>query len=168
MHTALRIDTILTPDRVLLNLPQTDKEGVLRAMTDVLARQGLIRDSREITRLLLEREALMTTGVKRGFAFPHAFTNQVDESFLTVGVAPAGVEYQALDGHPVEFIFLLLGPPGHQTVHLRILARISRITGDGEMLDLLRAAQSAEEIMDCLTHAERHLNGPAPRISSNP
>src|SRR5690242_19358080 len=107
----IRIDDILEPSRVLMGLSGRNKLDVLRAMTDRLAESGFVNDSGEIHRLLKEREALMTTGVKHGFAFPHAFSPQFDRSFLTLGVVPGGVDYESLDHHPVEFIFLLLGPP---------------------------------------------------------
>lgn len=153
----IRIEEILHPSRVLMGLGGSSKWEVLREMTDRLAEMNFIRDSEEIYRLLVERESLMTTGVKRGFAFPHAFSPQFDQSFLTLGVIPNGVEYESLDHHPVEFIFLLLGPPNHQTVHLRILARVSRIMGQTDMLEMLRTAKTVEEVMDVLINTERRL-----------
>jgi mannitol/fructose-specific phosphotransferase system IIA component (Ntr-type) len=153
----IRIDDILEPSRVLMGLAGGSKPEVLRAMTDRLAELGCLSDSGEIHRLLMEREGLMTTGVKRGFAFPHAFSPQFDKSFLTLGVVPGGVEYDSLDHHPVEFIFLLLGPPDHQTVHLRILARVSRLMGQPDMLELLRGARSVEEVIEVLDDTERRL-----------
>lgn len=153
----IRIEDILEPSRVLMGLSGRSKSDVLRAMTDRLAETGIVNDSAEIHRLLMEREALMTTGVKRGFAFPHAFSPQFDKSFLTLGVVPGGVDYESLDHNPVEFIFLLLGPPDHQTVHLRILARVSRLMGQPDMLAMLRAAGSVEDVIEVLDDTERRL-----------
>jgi mannitol/fructose-specific phosphotransferase system IIA component (Ntr-type) len=153
----IRIEDILEPSRVLMGLSGRNKAEVLRAMTDRLAEAGFVSDSAEIHRLLMEREALMTTGVKRGFAFPHAFSSQFDKSFLTLGVVPGGVDYESLDHNPVEFIFLLLGPPDHQTVHLRILARVSRLMGQPDMLAMLRAAGSVEDVIEVLDDTERRL-----------
>jgi len=153
----IRIEDILDPSCVLLGLRATEKAGVLRQMTDRLAELGRVRDGAEIHRLLMERETLMTTGVKRGFAFPHAFSDQFDQSFLTLGILPGGVDYDSLDHAPVEFIFLLLGPPNHQTVHLRILARVSRLMGQPDMLEQLRGAHSVEAVLEVLNDTERHL-----------
>lgn len=153
----IRIEEILLPSRILLDLRPTDKGDVLRQMTDRLAQLGCVNDGAEIHHLLLDRESLMTTGVKRGFAFPHAFSAQFDRSFLTLGAIRGGVDYDSLDHYPVEFIFLLLGPPNHQTVHLRILARVSRLMGQPDILDQLRAAQSAQEVTEVLTDTERRL-----------
>ena len=153
----IRIEEILDPTSVLMDLRATSKSGLLRQMTVRLAEMGLIRDSGEIYRLLMDREKLMTTGVKPGFAFPHAFSDQFDRSFLTLGIVQGGVDYDSLDHRPVEFIFLLLGPPDHQTVHLRILARVSRLMGQSEMLGLLREARTEEAVMEVLVNTERHL-----------
>jgi mannitol/fructose-specific phosphotransferase system IIA component (Ntr-type) len=153
----IRIEEILQPSRVLMGLQGANKWEVLREMTDRLAAMQFIRDSEEIYRLLVERESLMTTGVKRGFAFPHAFSTQFDQSFLTLGVIPGGVDYESLDHYPVEFIFLLLGPPNHQTVHLRILARVSRLMGQADMLEMLRSAKTVEAVMEVLNDTERRL-----------
>jgi mannitol/fructose-specific phosphotransferase system IIA component (Ntr-type) len=153
----IRIEEILQPSRVLMGLGGPDKGTVLRQMTDQLAEQGIVRDSEEIHRLLMEREALMTTGVKRGFAFPHAFSPQFDKSFLTLGVVKGGVDYDSLDRNPVEFIFLLLGPPDHQTVHLRILARVSRLMSQPDMLQMLRDAATVEAVIEVLDDTERRL-----------
>ena len=153
----IRIEDILEPSRVLMHLSGENKSEVLRGMADRLTAAGFVKDGGEIHHLLMDREALMTTGVKRGFAFPHAFSPQFEKSFLTLGMIAGGVDYDSLDHNPVEFIFLLLGPPDHQTVHLRILARVSRLMGQPDMLDLLRAARSVEEVIEVLGDTERRL-----------
>jgi len=140
-----------------MDLAAPRKTEGLRLMVERLAALGKLRDADGVQRLLLAREALMTTGVKRGFAFPHAFSAQFEESFLTIGVFPAGLDYEALDGQPVQFVFLLLGPPHHQAVHLKILARVSRLTGQPEMLDALRAGGDGAAILELIVETERRL-----------
>jgi PTS system fructose-specific IIC component len=151
------IEEMLQPSRILMDLPNQGKSEALRAMADRLESQSIIQDAAEVHHLLMDREGLMTTGVKRGFAFPHAFSKQFESSFLTLGCVPGGVAYDSLDGHPVEFIFMLLGPPTHQTIHLRTLARISRLTAQPEMLDLLRSATTSENVLELLIDSERRL-----------
>jgi fructose PTS system EIIBC or EIIC component len=153
----IHIEEILQPSRVLMDLRGAHKSEVLQQMIDRLGQLGMVPDGTEIHRLLMDREGLMTTGVKRGFAFPHAFSMQFDQSFLTLGVVKDGVDYESLDRQPVKFIFLLLGPPNHQTVHLRILARVSRLMGQPDMLELLRAAHSVPEVLEVLTDTEKRL-----------
>ena len=153
----MRIGEILDPSCVFLDLPAGDKSAVLRAMTDRLERLGQIHDSAAIHQLLMEREGLMTTGVRRGFAFPHAFNANIESSFLSLGAVADGVDFQSLDGEPVYFVFLLLGPPNNQAMHLRILARVSRLTGQSDMLQELRAARTLEEFLEVMRDSEQRL-----------
>jgi mannitol/fructose-specific phosphotransferase system IIA component (Ntr-type) len=108
-------------------------------------------------RLLMDREELMTTGVRRGFAFPHAFDPRVKESFLSLGVVPEGLDYASLDGQPVQFIFMLLGPPGNQAVHLRILARVSRLTSQSDVFHLLSEATDPQALIEVIRDSEQQL-----------
>lgn len=158
----IQIEEILEPSRVLTGLAGANKTEVLQMMVNRLSGMGMVSQPDRVIQNLLERERLMTTGVKRGFAFPHTFSPQFDFSFLSLGTVPGGVDYESLDGNPAEFIFLLLGPPHHQTLHLRVLARISRLTGQPQMLERLRAAQTAEAIMQLLGDAEAQLQPYAP------
>lgn len=153
----IRIGEILDPSCVLMGLSGGGRAEVLRVMTDRLAELGRIDDSATIHRLLMDRESLMTTAVRRGFAFPHAFNEKIERSFLTVGAAPGGVDFAALDGEPVNFIFLLLGPPDNQAIHLRILARISRLTGQPEVLQLMREAADREALLETIANSEQQL-----------
>ena len=155
-----RINDILQPSRIFMDLKGADKSEILKDMTDRLVAQNLLTDSEQIHRLLIERERMMTTGVKSGFAFPHVFSEQFDQTFLTLGIVRDGVDYEALDRQVVEFVFLLLGPPGHQTVHLRILARLSRITGQGGTLVRMRSASRPEQILECLAETEQNIQTP--------
>lgn len=153
----IQIEEILDPSRILTDLAGPGKTEVLQTMVSRLAGMGMVGQPDRVIQNLLERERLMTTGVKRGFAFPHTFSPQFDFSFLTLGVVPGGVDYESLDGNPVEYVFLLLGPPHHQTLHLRVLARISRLTGQPQMLERLRGVQTPEAIMELLGEAEARL-----------
>lgn len=153
----IRISEILDASRIFMDLKGHTKQQALQEMTVRLAEQGIVHDHRAVYELLIEREQLMTTGVKRGFAFPHAFSNQFQRSFLSMGCSRDGIEYQSLDGHPVHFVFLLLGPTHHQTIHLRILARVSRLMGQQDMYATLREAGSSEEVMSIMNSAERQL-----------
>ncbi len=149
------LDEILSPRRVFLDLQSAPKGDLLREMTRRLADLGEIDDAGAVADALIKREEMMTTGVKRGFAFPHAFTPHARALALTLGVIRAGTDYQSLDGFPVEFIFLLLGPPTGQDVHLRLLARISRTASEPGMLEALREAQDAESVINILSEADR-------------
>lgn len=149
------IHDILSHRRVFLDLAPAPKAELLAEMARRLAELGDLGEPGEVARLLVKREELITTAVKRGFAFPHAFAPQVRELILAIGGARGGTDYQSLDGEPVEFILLLLGPPSHQDVHLRTLARLSRITAEPGMLEAMREAATPEAMVELMAEADR-------------
>jgi mannitol/fructose-specific phosphotransferase system IIA component (Ntr-type) len=153
----IRLEQMLHPSRIYIDLAGPDKASVLRALTERLVQAGAIPDGAAALDLLLQREALMTTAVKPGFAFPHAFSPLFACSFLTLGVVPAGVDFQAMDGRPVHYIFLLLGPPADHTIHLRVLARISRLTSHPDMQKILDRLSGPRELYDTLVELEHRL-----------
>lgn len=152
----MMLNKILSSAHIFLDLKPEPKTELLRTMTRRLAEAGVIKDAEAMAKRLIDRENLITTGVKEGFAFPHVFSPQVKELSLSVWRVPGGTDYESLDGKPVEFIFLLAGPTAHQEIHLKVLARLSRIARTPGTLDALRATSTPEEIVDFLDQSERH------------
>lgn len=152
---------ILSPARVFVDLEPAPKEALISDIAERLAEAGEIEDPDALCRRLITREQMMTTGVKEAFAFPHAFTPQIDTLKLIVGVVREGTDWESLDGKPVEFIFLLLGPLSHQDKHLRVLARLSRIATGPGFLDALRQATTADEIVNLLSESDRLIGAAA-------
>ena len=151
----MKLGDILSSRRIILDLQPGPKVEVLRELTARLAELGEIDDGPAVADALIEREEMITTGVKEGFAFPHAFTPHVDSLKLTIGVVRGGTDYQSLDARPVEFILLLLGPPSRQDLHLQVLARLSRIATESGMLEALREAETAEAILERFEESDR-------------
>lgn len=145
----------LTPSRVFRDLPAAPPGEFIRTLTGKLAEAGELTDPDFAARLIGEREAITSTAVKPGFAYPHAFMAGFPKLMLTVAHAPGGTEWRSLDGQPTEFFFLVLGPSSSR--HLRLLARISHITREPGMLDALREAGSADELMKILLEADRRI-----------
>jgi mannitol/fructose-specific phosphotransferase system IIA component (Ntr-type) len=153
----IHITDLLEPPLVLQNLQAASKADLLGRIAQRLHAAGRIPDADDLHRRLLQREALMTTGVRSGFAFPHAFDERLVESFLAVALVPQGVDYDSLDGEPVQMIFMLLGPPSHHTLHLRILARVSRIASQPGLLETLRETRDPALVMEHLAACEEQL-----------
>lgn len=152
----MMLNKILSSAHIFLDLKPEPKEDLLRTMTRRLADVGVINDAEAMAQRLIDRERLITTGVKEGFAFPHVFSPQVNELTLSVWRVDGGTDYESLDGKPVEFIFLLAGPTAHQEIHLKVLARLSRIARTPGTLDALRGTKTPDEILEFLEQSERH------------
>jgi PTS system nitrogen regulatory IIA component len=132
---------------VTANLKATDKEGVIREMVDLLAGAGDIKDSEELVRSVLAREALGSTGIGQGIGIPHSKSDNVKELVAAFGISQKGVNFDSLDGEPVYIFFLLVAPEESAGPHLKALARISRMLKDKYFRDMLRKSKDEKEAL---------------------
>jgi PTS system nitrogen regulatory IIA component len=121
---------LLQPEDIFPDLAAGTKEEVLAELAAGVAGHypGLDRD--KITAILLERERLGSTGIGDGIAIPHGKLGRLEQPVLAFGRSRKGVAFSALDGKPVKLFFLLLAPEEAAGIHLKMLARISRILKD--------------------------------------
>lgn len=144
---------LLTVDRIRVPLTATDKPGVLRELTQLLAtRAGADFDT--ILTAVLEREKVLSTGIGHGIAIPHAKSTAVGDLVLVSGTTPEGVAFDALDGEPVRLFFLLVGPDSAAGAHVKALSRIARLVRREAVRDALLKAPSAEAFHQVLVEAE--------------
>jgi len=106
--TSIRIESGL----FLPALEVSSQEELFAALADALGAAGAIHDRNAFQRLLVEREALGTTGLGHGIAIPHARSMVAQRTTLVVARLARGLDFQAVDGHPVERVFLVVAPYG--------------------------------------------------------
>ena len=134
------------------------KEGVVREMAQSLVDAGKIAaaDLEGIVKAILKREELGSTGIGRGVAVPHTKHPSVSKLVGTVAVSQEGIDFQSLDGEPVQLFFLLVSPPDRPGDHLRALENISRQLRDESFFRLLKAAKEPVDIQHLLAEADGH------------
>lgn len=150
----MRLSDLLTPERVKLPLTARGKDEVLRELVDVVMADRDIDTRAAITEALREREAILSTGIGDGIAIPHAKTPLVDRLLIGVGVSDPPVDFDALDGNPVELFFILLGPETAGAAHLKALGRISRLLRRERFRDALRESPDAVSLYQAIRDAE--------------
>jgi nitrogen PTS system EIIA component len=150
--SGLLLTELLTPDRIRVPLHAGDKAGVLRELTQLLAERAGV-DPAPLLSAVLEREAVLSTGIGHGIAIPHAKVATVQELSLVCGSHP-GVDFDALDGAPVRLFFLLVGPESAAGQHVKALSRIARLVRREEVREALMRAASPEEFNQLLVEAE--------------
>jgi fructose-specific phosphotransferase system IIA component len=150
----MKVSELMREDLICTDLSETTKEGVLRALVDHLVDRGVIENGDEVLRLLLEREQLMTTGVRTGFAIPHVFPERLGHTVVALGYVAAGVDWQALDQEPVRYVFLILGSPQAAAAHLRLLARLSRLLTNADFIHRLDQSKTPAEMLQAVTISE--------------
>ena len=141
----MKILDVLSRDAICADLKASDKKGILEELaTPVAEATGIGRD--DIIRVLMERERLGSTGIGGGIGIPHGKLKALDVLVLGFGLSRAGVDFASMDGKPTHIFFLLLTPENSTGLHLKVLARISRILKNDPFKEKLMAAASAEEI----------------------
>lgn len=139
------LETLITPDRILLDLKATSKRQVLRSLAQAAARVTGV-DAEVILEALMQRERLGTTGLGGGIAIPHARIPDLPGFMGFFARLAKPVDFEAVDGEPVDLVFLLLAPEGAGTDHLKALARIARLLRDEEMCAALRTCDDRSKI----------------------
>jgi fructose PTS system EIIBC or EIIC component len=123
----MKISEILDNNSININLSAESKKELLEQMIFLADMSGKIIDIEDVKYEVFEREKIMSTGVGKGIALPHAKTNAIRDSIGALALLNIAVDYDALDNEPVNIVFLLLGKENNVGNHLRILSKISRL-----------------------------------------
>lgn len=146
----MNIMEFLNEKAVTADLQAATKKEVIMELVDLLVKAGAIKDKENIVKILMEREALGSTGIGQGIAIPHGKTEKAKKLVAAFGISKKGVDFDSLDGELANIFFLLIAPVNSAGPHLKALARISRLLKDKFFRDSLKNAQSREEILDII------------------
>lgn len=136
---------LLDPSAVTLSLESPDREGVLRELCDLLGFQDGV--ARSVVSQLVKREALGSTGYGAGVAIPHCRVLAVRRLHLAFGRHPTGVEWHAMDGHPVRAVFLIVAPPQEvSNQYLPMLGKLATLLHDPAVPPRLASLASPDEL----------------------
>ncbi|MEC9345074.1 MAG: PTS IIA-like nitrogen regulatory protein PtsN [Pseudomonadota bacterium] len=149
----MEIADLVTPDCVVFDLRAGSKKQVLQELARLAATQTGLHE-RVIFDVLLERERLGSTGVGDGVAIPHGRIQELSRLGGMFARLKQPVEFDAIDGKPVDLVFLLLAPQSAGADHLKALSRISRLLRDREVREKLRGARSADALYALLTNGQ--------------
>lgn len=151
----MQISLHLQPDDIIAHLAATDKEAVITELAARVATSHPELDQHEVATILLERERLGSTGIGDGIAIPHGKLHQLREPILALGRSREGVEFNAIDDRKVNLLLLLLVPDEEVGLHLKMLARISRLLKDPAVRQGLLDAPDAVTIAAIVSEQER-------------
>jgi len=154
----MKFSDFVATDAIRSHVDAHSKEGVIREMAQSLVDAGSIAaaDLDSIVKAIMKREDLGSTGIGRGVAVPHTKHPSVTKLVGTVAVSHTGVDFESLDGEPVQLFFLLVSPPDRPGDHLRALENISRQLRDDTFCKHLKHAKGPAEIQHLLEEADSH------------
>jgi PTS system nitrogen regulatory IIA component len=149
----MQLADFLDCDAIKTALPGGNKRSLMQQLAN-LAAQRLGIDPATILGGLSEREQLGSTGFGQGVAIPHAKIDGLDRIYGLFARLGEPIDYKAIDGRPVDLVFLLLSPADAGAEHLKALAAISRVTRDAATLERLRGARSRDALAALLMGAD--------------
>jgi fructose-specific phosphotransferase system IIA component len=152
----MKVSDLLKPEFIIPNLKGESKEEVINELIDLFKGDPRVEDLEKVRSAVLEREKVMSTGVGKGFAIPHGKTNAVKEIIGAFGRVPDGIDYDSLDGNPVQLIFLLVGKDNLISTHIKLLSRISRLMNKDDFRHRLIEANNSREIIKLFSEEEEH------------
>lgn len=151
----MRICDILKQEKIIPSMKGKDKNEIINELIDVFKEDERVVNIESMRDAVHEREKIMSTGVGKGFAIPHAKTNSVNDIVAAFGKLDEPIDFQALDGQPVNLIFLLVGKENLVGPHIKLLSRISRMMNKEEFRESLLKAQTAEEMYNLFENEEK-------------
>lgn len=150
----MKISDVLTKDKIIPEIKSVSKKDIIYELIDLFKDDERIIDLEEVKSSVMEREKIMSTGVGHGFGIPHCKTNKVTEILAAFGKTKKPVDFEALDGEPVNLFFLLIGKDNLVAPHIKLLSRISLLMNREEVRENLKRAKTAEEIYDIFKDSE--------------
>jgi nitrogen PTS system EIIA component len=153
----VKILDFLKEKAITANLESEDKKGVISELTDLLIKAGELKPKTKdpVIKVLLNREALGSTGIGQGVAIPHGKCEYVKELVGAFGVSKKGMNFDSLDGEPAYIFFLLLAPVESSGPHLKALARISKLLKDKYFRDSLKNAENEKTLLKIIKEEDQ-------------
>jgi len=134
-------------EKNVLFLASSTRAETIKALIKVAAEDGLITDAKAFEDAVLEREVVISTGVGRGVAVPHAKLASIDQFFISIGIAKDAIEWEAIDGRGVRIVFLIGGPESRQKEYLTILAKLMLVIKNPAIREELLAAATPGAVL---------------------
>lgn len=153
----MRLTEILKAQNIKVPLESASKADAIGELVTMLRSNGEITDAKKVLDAVLEREATRTTGIGNGLAIPHGKCTGTDHLVMAIGRPKTPIDFQAIDGRPVNLIWLLTSPPDKTGPHIHALARISRLMTIEKFRQSLAEAKTAQDIFDAVVKQESAL-----------
>ncbi|BAI80516.1 PTS system, fructose-specific enzyme II, A component [Deferribacter desulfuricans SSM1] len=153
----MKISDYVDEKHVIFIDEKLDKDALLKLFAEKFRELDAISDSQAIFEALYERELLSSTAVGEEVAIPHAKLANLDDIKMIIAISKVGQDFQAVDNLPVKLFFVVIAPANKMQLHLKALARISRLV---KMTDFKKRAleqDSAKKVIDILVEEENKL-----------
>lgn len=152
----MKLDDILRKDLMILDFIADSKNQVIDLLIAKLVEEGSLenQDQAVFKQVVLDREAISTTGVGDGIAIPHGVSNKIKKPSVVFARSRQGIDFESMDNKPAHLFFLIATPDNGKNDHLQILAKLSQELMNQSVRDALLAAKDKDEIVNILSNHE--------------
>jgi len=150
----MKIADLLDIKAISAELSSSKKVEILAEMVDLLRRVQPDLDAAELLAVLIDREELGSTGIGDGVAIPHGKLKSLDRLLMAFGRKKDGVDFDSMDNRPAQLFFLLLAPESEATLHLKALARISKLLRKEDVRRQLLDAPDSASLLSILSQED--------------
>ncbi len=146
----MKLTDLLGESQIIPALKGNNKRDVLEELTGAITASQPSVDKDRLMEVLMERERLGSTGIGDGIAIPHGKLPGLEQLLLSFGRSVGGVDFDSLDGKPAHLFFLVVAPEQSAGVHLKALARISRLLKSQSVRRDLMSATDARQLFELI------------------
>jgi mannitol/fructose-specific phosphotransferase system IIA component (Ntr-type) len=151
----MKLAKFLKVENIFITETCKDTGGFYGEFSLFLKERGLIEDARKVKRLFVKRESVQSTGIGRGIATPHIFCNEFSSFLLAAAWIRHGLDFKSPDKLDVRLVFLIMSDDRDIGLHLKTLAHIARLASGADLIQPLKNAGSAADILDVLLEKEK-------------
>jgi len=147
----------LPSKHIFLDIPIPDKNTVFRFVADTCKRENIVENEIKVYNGMLAREETASTGIGKGLGFPHTTNPDIEEAYVFLIRPENPIEFESLDGEPVDIILALLIPDSETTLHLQMLAGLSRLCKEPRFLEAIRNAENVDTLREEIVNLEEKI-----------
>lgn len=144
-----KLSDMITRDRIV-DLKSKTKQDALQELVDVIATAPEVTDKNDFYISIMKREKIMSTGIGIGLAVPHVKIDSVKDFVMAIGRKKDGIEFDSLDGKPVNLIIMIGANTEQRDDYLKVLARISLLLKNVEFREKMLSLANPDEIIELL------------------
>lgn len=149
------IISLLDTDTVFPGIEASGKKELLNKLIDSLRTKVGEEELEQIRNAVFEREQIMSTGVGKGLAIPHGKAAGIRSNYAAFAILKHPIAYESVDDQPVIMVFLLVGPQSSNSLHIKMLSRISRLMNNADFRSRLQECKTSEKIIEVFEKEEK-------------
>lgn len=151
----MQLSPYLKKDAIFITDVHENTDSFYSDYTTFLKEKGIIQDRESIKRLFIKRENVHSTGIKKGAATPHIYSDEFPEFIFSLALIKKGMDFKSPDDQDVFLVFILMSDERDVGLHLKSLALIARMVTNTDIVEAAKKAQTPDDLFNLFVEKER-------------